>query len=125
MDIIAIERNYKVSVWNVLANYFDSKGKSGFGQKFWDLTIAWKNKYKNGRPEDGEKFIGSAKWFVTFMDGFHVVKFLWLMHLFAAIVLFKPVTNYLILDICLLYLAFGLGHELFFTVLQIKRKKKA
>ena len=54
MDIIASKRNYERSIWNKLANYCDRKGYSFFGQAYWNYEIAWKNKWKNEDPKQGE-----------------------------------------------------------------------
>ena len=124
MDIIGNDRNYEKSVWKKLADYFDRSGRKKLGKQFWDQRMAWKNKWKNGDPAYGEAFTGSSTVFVVLMDGWHLVKFIWLMHLFAAIVLYKPVTQYLYLDIVLLYMVFGAGHELFFRLLQYSGKNK-
>jgi len=113
MDIIGDERNYSKSIWKSLANYFDKKGKYSFGNQFWDNSVSWANKWKNKDPKQGELFIGSSTIFVTFMDGWHLVKFVWVIHIFAAIVFYSPITDYLIIDILLYYLIYGIGHEVF------------
>ena len=41
---------------------------------FWDPKYASNNKYKNGDPEQGEKFLGSTTIFSGFTDGYHLVK---------------------------------------------------
>ena len=39
--------------------------------QFWDPDISWRNKYLNGDPTQGEKFLGSSTIFVGFTDGYH------------------------------------------------------
>jgi hypothetical protein len=39
---------------------------------FWNPAVSWKNKYKNGDPEQGEKFWGSTTIFVGFTDAWHL-----------------------------------------------------
>lgn len=119
MDIIGNSRNYEKSAWKRLADYCDACGKTGFGNKFWDQRLAWKNKWKNGNPESGAAFPGSTNVFVTCVDGWHLVKFIWLVHLFTAMILYEPITGHLYLDILLLYMVFGVGHECFFRLLQV------
>ena len=41
--------------------------------QFWDPEISWVNKYKNGDPLQGEKFIGSTTVFVGTTDGYHAM----------------------------------------------------
>ena len=80
---------------------------------FWDNSVSWANKWKNKDPKQGELFIGSSTIFVTFMDGWHLVKFVWVIHIFAALVFYSPITDYSIIDILLYYLIYGIGHEVF------------
>jgi len=122
MDIIGMKHNFEQSQLKRLANYFDSKHISILGNKFWDNSIAWGNKWKNNDPKEGEAFWGSSTVFVTILDGWHFVKFIWLMHLFVAILLFERISAYFILDIFMLYMAFGIGHEFFGYVIKIKPK---
>lgn len=39
--------------------------------EFWDPSISWRNKYKNGDPSLGEAFPGSSTIFVAATDGYH------------------------------------------------------
>jgi hypothetical protein len=45
-------------------------------QLFWDPSISWRNKYKNGDPKQGSKFWGSTTYFVFVTDAWHFFKFL-------------------------------------------------
>ena len=119
MDIVASERNYKRSIWNKVANYFDKIGWYSFGQNFWDYRISWRNKWKNGDPKQGEKFFWSARMFSTFMDSWHLLKCFWLLHLFSAIVEYETMTGYSVLDLAIYYTAFGTFHSLFFHMMQV------
>ena len=123
MDIIGVKRDYDKSAWRPFADYFDRKNLIGFGNQFWDHSMAWSNKWRNKNPEEGEAFFGSTTVFVFFMDGWHFVKFLWLIHLFAAVVLFNPITNYLLIDLIILFFVFGAGHEL--SGMLLKRKSNS
>jgi len=115
MDIIASERNYKRSIWFLLATYLDKKGFKRWGHGFWDYRVAWRNKWKNGDPKQGERFLASASVLVTFCDGWHLVKFFWFMHFIFAVVLYEPMTKYMALDIFIYYAMFGAAHT--FTIL--------
>jgi hypothetical protein len=121
MDVIGVKHNYDKSIWKRVANFFDQKGMTKIGNNFWDNSIAWKNKWKMGYIWDKEAFTGSTTIFVMFMDGWHLVKFIWLMHLFLAIIFYKPLTDWLLVDLLLYYFVFGIGHEIF-TRIQIYRK---
>lgn len=39
--------------------------------QFWDPSISWRNKYKNGDPTQGEAFLGSNTVFAGLTDGYH------------------------------------------------------
>jgi hypothetical protein len=119
MDIIASKRNYERSIWNKLANYCDRKGYHFFGQSYWDYEIAWRNKWKNGDPKQGPKFFMSSTALVTYMDGWHLMKFFWLVHLFSAIVEYTPMTPYSVVDLMIYYITFGTFHSFFFKILQV------
>ncbi len=122
MDIIGDERNFDRSIWKLVADYFDKKNIRVLGNQFWDNKISWANKWKNKDPEQGEVFLGSSTIFVSIMDGWHLVKFIWLIHVFAAIVFYTEITDYFLIDILILYSIFGVGHELFRRILIIKRQ---
>lgn len=120
MDIMSFPQNYKGSRWQQLALFFDRSGWKKLGNNFWDATIAWRNKWKNRDPKQGEAFPLSSTMLVHFCDGWHVAKLCWLMHVFAAIVFYQPMTNYFIVDIVLLYSSFGFGHEFFWWAMKGK-----
>lgn len=42
--------------------------------QFWDPSISWENKWKNGDPAQGEKYLGSSTIFVPFQDAWHGLK---------------------------------------------------
>jgi hypothetical protein len=41
---------------------------------FWNPQLSWRNKWKNGDPEQGEKFPGSSSIFVSLTDAWHLFK---------------------------------------------------
>lgn len=119
MDIIGVKHNYEQSIWKTLALWLDKRRLYRLGSLFWDNSIAWSNKWKNLDPQEGEVFPGSSTFLVTFMDGWHLVKFIWLMHLFTCIVLYEPISSYFLLDILILYTIFGIGHEFFWKLVTL------
>ena len=42
--------------------------------QFWNPAISWTNKYKNGNPNLGQKFIGSTNVFAFTTDGYHMLR---------------------------------------------------
>lgn len=42
--------------------------------QFWNPQLSWVNKYKNGDPAQGEKYLGSSTVFVPFQDAWHGLK---------------------------------------------------
>lgn len=121
MDIIGSKHNYDRSLWKKLAMCLDNRHMYRWGSLFWDNDLAWSNKWKNQDPSQGEVFLGSSTFLVTFMDGWHLVKFVWLIHLFLSIVFYQPMSSYFWLDVLIMYGVFGLGHELFWKLIINKR----
>ncbi|HWY98240.1 MAG TPA: hypothetical protein VNY36_04045 [Bacteroidia bacterium] len=39
--------------------------------QYWNPAISWTNKYKNGNPNSGPKFLGSTSALVCFTDAYH------------------------------------------------------
>lgn len=70
---------------------------------FWDETIAWKNKWKNGDKTQGERFLGSSTVFSFVTSGFHLMQFVYLNAFFIALVNYKqlvsPVADFFILGV--------------------------
>ena len=42
--------------------------------QFWDPSISWQNKYKNGNCALGPKFMGSTNMFVCTTDAYHMLR---------------------------------------------------
>ena len=68
-------------------HFFKSKFSNFKKQLFWDPTISWKNKYKNGDPKQGPKFPFSTTLLVGLTDGWHFFKLLRNLFLFVGILL--------------------------------------
>ena len=43
-------------------------------RQFWDNQISWRNKYRNGDPEQGRAFIGSTTWLAWTTDAYHLFR---------------------------------------------------
>lgn len=55
-------------------HYHTTKLFRKLNPKFWNPEISWKNKWKNGNKEEGEKFPFSSTLLVSFTDGWHLMK---------------------------------------------------
>ncbi len=42
-------------------------------RQFWNPELSWRNKYKNGDPNQGRKFFGSTTFLVGTTDGYHAM----------------------------------------------------
>lgn len=81
--------------------------------------LSWKNKWKNGKKELGEAFLGSSTFFVWLTDGWHLLKFL--RNRFYQLAICLLLTNYLSLSIinaifCYLMIGivYGVSFEFFY-----------
>ena len=43
-------------------------------RQFWDNSISWRNKYRNGDPEQGRAFVGSTTWLAWTTDAYHLFR---------------------------------------------------
>lgn len=43
-------------------------------RRFWDVNESWRNKYRNGDPEQGRAFIGSTTWLAWTTDAYHLFR---------------------------------------------------
>lgn len=48
----------------------------GFNKNYFVRELSWKNKWKDGDKEKGERFFGSSTFLVWLTDGWHLLKFL-------------------------------------------------
>jgi len=83
-------------------------------ERWWDPKISWHNKWKNGDPEQGEKYFGSSTFLILFTDAWHFVQSLMILCFSLAIVLYSPMTIVWI-DAIIYYIVFGLIFELFWS----------
>ena len=67
-----------------------------FKSDFWNESVAWKNKWKNGDYKQGERFLGSSTVFVFLTSGWHLIQEVMLILLFVLLFGFNVT--------CLLYL---------------------
>lgn len=68
-------------------------GKLGISNA-WFTTQSWQLKWKDGDPENGERFIGSSTVFVLLTDAWHFFGMLRNVSMILAIVLYVPVWSW-------------------------------
>lgn len=102
--------------------------KSIFSRKkqkyYWDPTISWRNKYRNGDPLLGPKFLFSTTFLVGLTDGWHTFKLLRNAFIFIAL----PVLGFSVTGLCSFLViiiigrtAYGIGFwSAYYKILRIK-----
>lgn len=95
----------------------------GAGNKFFDVTTSWKNKYKNGDPKQGPAFFWSTTALVFFTDGFHLTQFFFLNSIFIALVTYHQKLG-VIFDFILLRVVFGIVFESIYIALNYHKGEK-
>jgi hypothetical protein len=83
----------------------------------WNPVVSWRNKWKNGDPRQGERFLGSSTVFVFLTDAWHLSQFFFLNSLFAAAYFYEP-GRLAIAEILLARAVFGLVFELSYRFLK-------
>lgn len=93
-----------------------------YNQKFWNPTLSWENKYKEGSMTE-PKFFGSTTYFVFTTDAWHLFQMLMLLCLFIGIAITSFYSGsfiFMIIKISILRLFFGLSFTLFFDKYLVK-----
>lgn len=88
-----------------------------YNQNFWDPTLSWSNKYKEGSMTD-PKFFGSTSYFVFLTDAWHLFQMLMLICLFIGIAVTSFYSGsfiFMMIKVIILRLFFGLSFTLFFN----------
>jgi hypothetical protein len=108
------------AIMDMLDFHYDiSIFKNWTNQQWLNPAISWKNKWKNGDPDQGEKFLGSSTVFVFLTDFWHFTKFLMLSLISAAIVFYIPFIIWWV-DFIIIYCIFTITFQLFFSKLLVK-----
>jgi len=90
-------------------------------QNWINPSLSWRNKWKNGDPLQGEKFLGSSTVFVWLTDLWHFSKFLMLLFISSAIVAYSSLIAWWI-DFLIIYCVFTLTFELFYSKIFVKQE---
>ena len=111
MDIIVSTIRYNKSIFTMLPKTWEP---------FFDSTVSWKNKWKNGDPNQGEKFFGSSTFLVWTTDAWHLANTTMLFLLSMAITFYSPLVNKNV-DIFIYWIIFGFTFEMFFSKFFMKK----
>lgn len=86
--------------------------------KFWNPDISWKNKWKDGNPLKGEKFWQSSRALVFLTDGWHLMKFVRNLFIFASFLVLPDYSfAYLLMWVLLMRLLYGIGFTITYKYL--------
>lgn len=77
---------------------------------WWNKSESWRNKWKDGDPEKGEKFFGSSTFLVWLTDGWHLFQAIFLYSLILGLLLFEGIFNPF-WDFLIIAVGFGLVFE--------------
>jgi len=102
-------------IMDTLQFHYDKSFASKFkNQQWWNPKLSWKNKYK----DRGDSFIVNLfekidnTFFVFVTDAWHLSQSIMITAMIMAIVLYQPITPYILLDILILRVSFGIGFKL-------------
>ena len=109
------------SIMDVIRYRWNKSIFNGINDKWMNPSISWKNKWKNGDINQGEKFFGSSTFLVFLTDFWHFAKSLMILFYVLSVVMYKPIFNWYI-DSIILYLSFTITFEIFFSKILIKNK---
>lgn len=86
--ILIIISSISKSIMDKLQFHYDSSiFKKMKNQKWWNPSISHLNKYKNEKPENGRKFLGSTTFLVFLTDAWHFFQEIFLNSLIIAILI--------------------------------------
>jgi len=111
------------SVMDTVKHHFKKSIFAKLNKFFWDPEFSSNNKWKNGDSTQGEKFFLSSTILVFLTDAWHRFQFVFLNGMFIVIGLFPymHLTGWILTDIIVLRIWFGLSFELFYKYVLIKK----
>jgi len=112
------------AIMDIIAYKYNSSIFSKVVRLKWyiDPSVSWRNKYKNGDPNQGANFPFSTSILCAITDLWHLTKSIMLVLLYVGITCYVPIINP-VLDVILYYIVFGVTFELFWSILFIIKKK--
>jgi hypothetical protein len=87
---------------------------------FFNPSLSWRNKWKNGDSNQGEKFFGSSTFLVWTTDAWHLAKSSMLFLFAMAITFYSPLVSKSI-DIFIYWIMFGFTFEMCFSKFFVKK----
>jgi len=111
-------------IWNAVMDVLKTRYNASifFGKKHQNWlkpSLSWRNKWKNGDATHGPKFFGSSTFLVWITDFWHLAKFLMLLGIAGAIVVYTPAVNWWV-DLLIMYCSFTIPFEIFYSKVLIK-----
>jgi hypothetical protein len=88
-----------------------------YNRKFWDPSVSWENKYKEGSMTE-PKFFGSTSYFVFMTDAWHLFQMIMFLCMFIGIAITSYYSGsfiFMVLKVAILRSFFGLTFTLFFN----------
>jgi hypothetical protein len=98
---------------------FDMKFPNA-NQQFWNPSLSWRNKYRNGDYLQGERFPGSSTIFVWTTDGYHLMRMNRNVLLVSSALFYnreKKTFKQHLLGVCIHSAAFSLGFNLVHNII--------
>lgn len=96
-------------------HYDNSIFKRFKNQRFWYPGFSWMNKWKDGDPKNGERFLGSSTIFVALTDAWHLFKFIHNQTLFLGL-FFLAISNLTLLEAIIYFLTARIVFGIFFSL---------
>jgi len=109
------------AVMDKIRFHYSSSIFKNFSDDWWNPSNSWRNKWKNGNPEEGERFWGSSRWFVRFTDAWHFFQGVMFTCFFISIVLYERLVHWFV-DFCILYIVFTSIFYIFYTYIFSSKK---
>ena len=101
---------------------------SSYAWRWWaDPRVSWMNKWKDGKREKGEAFLGSSTVFVWTTDLWHFAQSLMISFFVIGALFYSPIVPYFgnwfdtLLDFLILKVAFSMGFEIFWSKVFVKQ----
>ena len=111
------------AICDVLNSRYNHSIFKNLNPNYFNPTVSWKNKYKDGDYTKGAKFFGSTTFFVMFTDFWHLSNFLMTISFILSLTLNVYYIPYFstIVDSILIYVLYGIVFQLFYAKLLIKK----
>jgi len=101
---------------------------------FWNPSVSWKNKWKNGNKSEGERFLGSSTIFVSLTDAWHLFKSIMMNSIrISVVIIFLQLFNIEGVKINIIFAAIfyivlftiqSFGFHLFYTLIKNKNENR-